>query len=58
MALSFSKTARKRALSDSNVREINRKRVKKIGVDDPMSMFIDTMPDDTPTQLTQMRPVS
>jgi hypothetical protein len=58
MAPSFSKTARKRALSDSDVREINRKRVKKMGDDDPVPMFIDTIPDDTLTQQTQNRPVS
>ena len=33
MALSFSKTARKRALSDSDVWEINRKKVKKMDAD-------------------------
>ena len=58
MAPSFSKTARKRTLSDSDVREINRKRVKKMGVDDATSMSIDMMPDDTVAQQTQNMSVS
>ena len=60
MGSSCSKTARKRALSesDSDVCEINTKRVKMMGVDDPISMAIDMMPDDTVTQQTQNRPVS
>ena len=58
MAPSFSKTTRKRALSDSDVREINKKRVKKMGVDDPILMAIDMTPNDTVAQQTQNRPVS
>ena len=57
MAPSFSKTARKRALSDSDVHEINKKRVTKICVDDPISMDIDMVPDDAVAQQTQNRPV-
>ena len=61
MGSSFSKTTRKRALSleDSDVRDINRKRLKT-GVDDPTSMANDSdmIPDDTVAQHTENRLVS
>ena len=58
MAPSFSTAARKRALSDSGVHEINRKRVKKMGADDPVSVSTNMTLDDTVAQQSQDRPVS